>query len=42
MSRKLWRCQNCDNLVDRFVNGNTCPHCGSRSSDRVTTRGLGS
>ncbi|WP_256948667.1 hypothetical protein [Halorubrum ezzemoulense] len=42
MSRKLWRCRNCDILVDRFVNGNTCPGCGCRTSDRVPTRGLGS
>ncbi|WP_261797451.1 hypothetical protein [Halorubrum lipolyticum] len=42
MSRKLWRCSNCDRLVDRFVNGNSCPNCGSRSSDHVATGMQGS
>jgi len=28
---KLWECPQCERLVNRFVNGGTCPTCGHYS-----------
>ncbi|WP_261797445.1 hypothetical protein [Halorubrum lipolyticum] len=41
MTGRLWHCRTCDRLVNRFVNGATCPDCGGSPSDGMlsTERG---